>query len=230
MPVTLFCFPFAGGSSALFHKIKRDIQNVDIQVMEYPGHGRRFSEPLKNRFADLENNLYDSLKPLLKQPYAIYGHSLGALIGFELTRKIIRNGDPAPQNFILSGRRAPHIPPSMPQIHHLERESFIEKFEQYYQPLPSEIKNEPSTLALFLPIIKADISVLEDYQFDGYNEILPCPITAIAGDSDLHSSLADVKLWKKYTSQFNCYEIKSDHYSFFSDNIEFTKLVSKILN
>ncbi len=119
--------------------------------MRLPGHGSRILEPAYTRTDGLIDSLMEDLPPYLDQPYALFGHSMGALISFELARAMRRNGLPLPVALFVSGHRAPHLPSTRGPIHHLPDEQFLEALARYNGTPPVALENE-ELMALMIPI------------------------------------------------------------------------------
>lgn len=238
-PTTLFCFSYAGGSTSVFVRWKSFLPNsITLQPIEYPGRGTRFRDPLQTDFDTLVTGLVDHMvanfQPLLSKPYALYGHSLGTLVVFEVAHKLQDLGYPAPHHLFVSGRKAPHVPRIMPLISQLSDSQFLSAIEQDYQPLPSVIKQDPETLALFLGILKADFSVLESYRYNNHSLLpspLPCPITAIGGDRDPIANEELLSTWAAHTTKaFRTVIIPGDHYSMVSEPGALIKEIVRDMN
>src|SRR5262245_29976727 len=102
----LYCFPFAGGTAAVFHGWRvNPPAGVAVHAVEYPGHGARWGEPADETVEDLAGRLADELHP----PYALLGHSFGALVAFQVARRLRDLGAPAPARLVVSAARAPHL-------------------------------------------------------------------------------------------------------------------------
>src|SRR5262245_15655004 len=106
----LFCFPFAGGTaSSFFDWRQRCADGVEVHPVEYPGRGRRWSETPAETTEVLADTLAGELRTRAEGPYAVLGHSFGALVAFEVASRLRRAGGPAPVRLFVSGARAPHL-------------------------------------------------------------------------------------------------------------------------
>ena len=93
----------------------------------------------------------------------MFGHSMGALVAFELARRFGDDEGSAPTHLFVSGRRAPHLPPRHPAITHLPDDKFVQEIRRRYNGIPDEVMQHPDLLALLLPGLRADLSVIEAY-------------------------------------------------------------------
>ena len=160
----LICLPHAGGGASGFHPLAallpRDIEMLTVQL---PGRESRLSEPPFRRMAPLIDALTDAVSPLLDRPYALFGHSMGALIAYELGRAFERDRLPLPRTTIVSGRRAPTVPNTEAPLHRLPDDQFVEALVARYDAIPKVIRDEPELMALFMPVLKADFEIFESH-------------------------------------------------------------------
>jgi len=180
----LICLPHAGGGASGFHPLAallpRDIEMLTVQL---PGRESRLGEPPFRRMEPLIDALTDAVAPLLDRPYALFGHSMGALIGYELGRAFERKRLPLPRTMIVSGRRSPTVPNTEAPLHRLPDDRFVEALVARYDAIPKVIRDEPELMALFLPVLKADFEVFESHH---HTETRPldCALAIYGGRSD----------------------------------------------
>lgn len=199
--IHLFCFPFAGGSSRMYHPWSTHLpSNIQVCPLELPGRGQRFTHPPFRNLPTLIATLGPLLLPHLDQPFAFFGHSLGALISFELVRWLRRQQAPLPQYLFVSGRSAPQVPHLIPALHQLPDPDFIAGLRTY-NGTPESVLNHPELMEVLLPTLRADFELFETYQYC-HEAPLPCPIYTFAGQTDPLTSLPSVKAWQSQTSQF----------------------------
>ena len=116
----LFCFPYAGGGASIFRTWPERLPpDIEVCAIQLPGREDRFGEPTFENLSSVIDVLADVLCPYTDFPFAFFGHSLGALISFELTRRLRRQKTPCPMQLFVSGHRAPQIPDPDPPIHQL---------------------------------------------------------------------------------------------------------------
>lgn len=108
--ITLFCFPYAGGSAVAYNKWKKyNNTNIEIIPIELAGRGKRFGEELYDKIEDAVDDVYEIVKSNINGPYGLFGHSMGSIIAYELARKINNSNLPNPEYIFVSGRKPPHI-------------------------------------------------------------------------------------------------------------------------
>jgi medium-chain acyl-[acyl-carrier-protein] hydrolase len=152
------------------------------------------------------------LLPWLDIPYAIFGHSMGALLAFECARKLRREGHPMPVWLFLSGRRAPDIQDDTKLLHSLSDREFVEELTRRYDGIPQEFLTNPELREVFLPILRADISVVESYRYDD-DAPLDCPITIFSGAKDASVNWNNLIAWKRQTrGRFAMHVLPGGHF------------------
>lgn len=191
----LFCFPYAGGGAAVYRSwstlLPAEIQLAPVTLR---GRGSRFTEAPLERLDEVTESLAEELAPYLDMPFAFFGHSMGALIAYELTRLLRGRGGPLPEHLLVSGRRAPQVPSDRPDLHTLPEPDLKEELRRL-DGTPEEIIASPELMELFLPILRADFSVCETYR---YREEAPldCPVSAFGGLEDRDVAREHVEAWR----------------------------------
>jgi len=194
----MFCFPYAGGASDVFRGWRRHFPaEVDICLVHLPGRGKRMGERPFTRLNVLVEEIADVICAESPDPYVLYGHSMGALISFELARELRRRHSIGPRQLFLSGGRAPTMPRESLTFN-LPDDEFIAKLRRL-NGTPPELLDVPDARDLFLPLLKADFEVVDTFVYQA-EEPLSCPITAYGGLDDEFVSLEDLREWQKQTS------------------------------
>ena len=208
----LFCFPYAGGGASIFRAWPTYLP-VDIEVcsIQLPGHETRLSEPLFTSLEALVSVLAQVLQPYLMQPFAFFGHSLGALVGFELARTLRQWGQPGPIHLFVSGHSAPQIPQTDPLVHQLPQADFIQKLTSL-NGTPIEVLQNPELMELLYPVLRADFALNETYV---YRPGLPldCALSALGGLHDDLAGRSDIEPWREQTrGRFSLRILPGDHF------------------
>ncbi len=208
----LFCFPYAGGSASVFQSWRRMFpQEIDICPVELPGHGGRLNEPLFKQLLPLVRATADGILPFLETPFAFFGHSMGALISFELARYLEQKYHLSPRWLLLSGRAAPQVKKVDAPIYKLPDLEFKKKIQEL-NGTPSEVLSHKELMDLLLPILRADFATCETYIYQP-GPPLKCPITVFGGMQDKDVRVDDLKAWKEQTSgKFSLYLFPGDHF------------------
>ncbi len=227
---SLLCFPFAGGGTVAFHPWKKLLHpDIALLLVQLPGREMRLREEPFRSLTPLIEALVSELIPWLKPPFAFYGHSMGALIVFEVTRMLRDMGAPIPSHLFVSSFRAPHLPDPDYMIAKLPENEFIEKLKQYDGIAPAILSN-PELMEIFLPILKADFNILASYHYT-QKEPLPCPITAFAGLSDPKVNKEQIEAWQDHTTgRFDSYFFPGGHFFMNGSQTEVLKLINRYLD
>lgn len=208
----LFCFPYAGGDAQVYRAWPRQLPpSIEVLAARLPGRGLRIKEAPFRDLTPMVAAVASAITPYLDRPFAFFGHSMGALIGFELTRLLDERGDRGPAHLFVSGRRAPQIPNDRPDTYDLPDDEFI-KYLRSLKGTPAEVFDHPELLELMLPLLRADFSVVETYQYRTGPD-LGCPVTAFGGESDEEVSVDEIKAWGEQTSgRFDARIMPGDHF------------------
>lgn len=208
----LFCFPYAGGSAEVYRSWRRWFpKQVDLCLVHLPGRGRRMNEQAFTRTIPLVNAIADRIGPETDVPYALYGHSMGALIGFELTRELFRRRCAGPQHLFVSGHRAPQWPRTDPTTFNLPHDEFIAKLGKL-NGTPREVLDNPELMELFIGLLRADFEMVETYEYHP-TEPLSCPITVYGGLHDKEVPVESCRAWQEQTSaSCNVKMVNGDHF------------------
>lgn len=195
----LFCLPYAGGSASVFAKWRRRLPEwIELHPLELAGRGRRIKEPLPSSLEEAVEDLITVIRPLLgSASYALFGHSMGSLLAFELARRIRDASLPEPGILIVSGRSAPHIP-CTGNVHRMSDEQFRDELLNI-GGTPAELFETPSLSNLFVPIIRSDYHMIETYRFSERTERLRCEMIVMSGEND-RTMQGKMEEWQRHTT------------------------------
>jgi medium-chain acyl-[acyl-carrier-protein] hydrolase len=209
----LFCFPHVGSGAAQFRAWADLLPNsVEVCAVRLPGRETRMREPALTRLSDIVAATREAMLPLLDVRFAMFGHSMGALLAFEIARSLAAAGDPVPQHLIVSARRAPYLPEPEAPMHKLDEPRFVAELARRYGPQSTLLLDDPELRALFLPVLRADFEAVETYSYVP-GEKLPCPITALGGLDDARATEAELSAWRTLTrSNFTLHRFAGDHF------------------
>lgn len=228
--VHLLCLPFSGGNCYSYRGFEAHLaEGIRLIAFDLPGHGRRLAEPLLRDIHAMVNDLYRQVQQYWHGPYALYGHSLGTLLGYLLACKIASQRQPMPLRLFVSGRQGPSVPEKNDNIHLLPDEQFIAKVMEY-GGIPQQIAAEKELMALFVPIMKADFEALANYEHISA-PLLDLPITVLFGsDDDDHLTQDETLQWQDVTQQkVIVREFPGNHFFIFDHLPEIGQLISQTL-
>jgi medium-chain acyl-[acyl-carrier-protein] hydrolase len=182
-----------------------------VCAIQLPGRGGRIFEQPAISLAQTIEELLQAFRPYRETPFALFGHSLGSLISFELVRRL-RAMAIQPVHLFVAGRYAPHLSDPKPPIRHLTTPEFIDAVRQRYQGIPDEILHDAEMMNLWLPALRADITMNETYQFTD-ETLLECPISSFGGLDDRSVTPEELVAWRNQTSgTFRFRMFPGDHF------------------
>ena len=209
----LFCFAYAGGGTAsYFHWAKLVPKEVELYAIRLPGRESRMKEPPYVHLSALLKDLKEVLSPYLSKPFVFFGHSMGALLAFELIRELRRYNDAQPLHLFAAGHRAPQIPDPQPPLYQMPDAEFIHEMQHRYNGIPPAILSNQELLVLFLPAMRSDITILDTYRYVD-EPPLACPISVFGGENDNSVSYEELDAWRYQTkNSFNLKMFPGDHF------------------
>ena len=211
-PERLFCFPHAGGGPAFFRPWCREFApDVDVRPIQLPGRETRLGEQPYRRLADLLDPLCAALDPYLDRPYAFFGHSMGALVAFEVARRLSAGSRPGPACLMVSGRRGPTLPSRRPIIFDRPDGEFLAEVARL-GGMPPEVLAQPDLVELLLPLLRADYELSETYRRLPGGP-LTCPVVAYGGAADPEVERSELAGWEpETTGGFTVRIFPGDHF------------------
>jgi surfactin synthase thioesterase subunit/GNAT superfamily N-acetyltransferase len=226
----LFCLPYAGGDGAVFSAWPAGLPaSVEVCPILLPGRAGRIAEPLVGNMTLLVAAVAKGLADWTDRPFALFGHSTGALVAFELARRLEQEGR-APAGLFVSGCGAPQLPPGRPgRIHDLPAAEFLEQLRAL-GGTPDAMLADPELRDLMLPILRADFRLTETYRYEP-GVPLRCPITAFTGVQDRFVSRRSAEAWRDQTTgAFDLRMLPSDHLFPISDRQLLLQLLASKLS
>ncbi len=197
--VRLFCLPYSGAAANIYYPWSDILPSSwEVCPVQLPGRGARMAEPLAVSLGPQVEALADGLLPYLDKPFAFFGHSMGALLSFELARRLRRAAAPLPVHLFVSGHPAPQLPDRNPPLHALPQGQFLEKLREL-NGTPEEVLQHQELLELLVPILRADFAVCETYVYQA-EPPLPCPISAYSGLGDDYVNRHELEAWQAQTT------------------------------
>jgi len=194
----LFCFPHAGGGTGTFTAWAGGLwPGIELTAVCPPGRERHLAAAPHRDLVSLVAALDCVLSPRLRPPYAFFGHSLGALLAFELARVLARRGT-GPAHLFLSASRPPHLLRREPELHQLDDASLLAVLSRH-GGIPEDLASMPGMVELVLPPLRADLEILAGYRSQP-GDPLACAMTAMGGDQDSDVLPASLLEWRSLTT------------------------------
>lgn len=192
----MVCFPHSGGGPSSFRGWEEAFGGrIEIWRALMPGRGQRAREPLARDWAPLVAHMSEGIAASVQPPFALFGHSLGAALAFEVARKLAADGL-EPAHLVVSARVAPDIPHAL--LVPADDGDLLRRVDEVYGGVPAAIRSSPDLLSYFMTIIRADLELSASYEFRP-GPRLRVPITALGGDNDPTVSPADLARWGAHT-------------------------------
>jgi surfactin synthase thioesterase subunit len=193
----LYCFAHGGGSAAEYLRWARSLPGAELHAVQLPGRGTRLGEPVFTSMDTLVEGVLANV-PLGAAPYAFFGHSLGSLIAYEVTRALRIADRPLPARLVVSGYPAPHLPHTSQGLHTLPDDELIEAIARIHGGIPEEVLASAELRELAATALRADYQVLETYSWRE-DEPLSLPITVFGGLAD-HVTAEQLQAWQELTT------------------------------
>lgn len=226
----LFCLPYAGGSEVIYYKWKKYLNSsIHLEAIELKGRGKRFNDKPYGNLEEAVEDIYENIKDkLLQDEYAIYGHSMGSVLAYELYYKIYNEKVNLPKHIFFSGHKEPSMPRRKKKLYLLQDEQFIKEIIEL-GGTPQDVVDNKELLQLFIPILRSDFKILENYIYKEKKEKIQCDISILNGKED-DITLDELLSWKIHGDKgFKIYNFEGDHF-FINNNVEnITKIINATL-
>ena len=209
--VTLFCFPYAGGGTMAYRNWRDALPGAAVIATRLPGRESRLGEPPLTSLQSLVEIVGSEIVPHLREPFAFFGHSMGAIIAFELTRWLRANNRAMPGSLHVSAARAPqfrlnHKPGPEP-----DETAFLDELRRL-EGMPRDVLDNPELMSVVLPALRADANLYREYVYQP-GDPLPVPIHAYGGASDPNVHRDHLERWREQTtSQFSMQQFEGGHF------------------
>jgi len=208
----LFGFPWAGAGASVFRTWPDHLpESLELCVPCLPGRDARVDEAPVSLMAPLVASLAQEMLPWLNLPYALFGHSMGALVSFDLAHELSRIGSP-PAHLFVSGQRGPRLAYPGQPIFALPDERFLAEIKARYNNIPQAVLEDRAMMRVLLRRLRADFTLVEDYRYRAERRLVS-PITAFGGTEDRRITRELVEAWSAETSgSFKVCMLPGDHF------------------
>ncbi len=209
----LFVIPYAGGTTSIYRNWGKELHpSIEIVPLELAGKGMRFGEDFYPDFESALNDLYHNLLSKSdNDPYALFGHSMGGLLAFELAHKLQRTNFRKPEHVFLSGMSLPNIK-SAKKYSNLDDKQLLNELI-LLGGTPIEIIESEELISLFLPIVRSDFTLIENRNIPSYYPHLQMDASILSGTDDSTISAIEPESWEAlFEKKCSFYNINGDHF------------------
>ena len=195
----------------MFRRWRGELPGVDVRAVELPGHGTRAREAPLTNLPTLVRQVAEAIEARAGRPFAFFGHSLGALVAFEVARALRREYGIEPLHLFVSGREAPHVASADPSYHALPDDELLQVLRDL-KGTPAEVLENVELMQMLLPLLRADFALVESYHYS-VDAPLRCAITAYGGTDDATVRIERLEAWREQTTgPFTVRMIEGDHF------------------
>jgi len=194
----LVCFPHVGGAATYYFPLSRSLSPaVEVVAVQYPGRQDRRHEAVVDNIQDLADRAFAVLREVVEPPFALFGHSMGAIVAFEVAGRFERVAGTPPVRLFVSGRRAPsrHLRGGV----HLLTDAGLVAELRHVGGTDEAFLADEELRAMLLPVIRADYKAVETYLWPR-QQPLTCPITVLVGDRDPQTTVDDAAAWTEHST------------------------------
>ena len=227
--IRLFCFPYAGGRAEIFQSWQQAIDPaVEVIAVNYPGRGKRIGATPITDCKTLVTNLLPEFMAYTDKPFAFFGHSMGALVSFELASQLQVKGISGLKHLFLSARRAVHLPFNNTNFHTLPDDEFVNMLQKL-GGTPQEVFDHPELMALLIPILRGDFMLSETYCYQAGTR-LKTNTSILYSNEDQYVQKEQVTGWQDVIEgQLDFTEFPGGHFFMHSQQHAVTNLVKRRL-
>ena len=226
----LFCFTYAGGNAAFFDRIEKDLPEIKIIKLEYSGHGTRHREPLYKSFQELADDMYSQLKKeYTESDYSMFGYSMGTISLVEVLRRIMENNEISlPDNVFLAAHE-PQTKAELSDFTSDELDKWVKNRTIKFGAIPEKLIENKSFWRMYLPLYRADYSIIGEYKFDELRLSTDIPATVFYSETD--TPLYGMKMWRKYfTGNIEFHQYEGTHFFIQNHHEEIAEVIRKRMN
>ncbi|PHS10321.1 MAG: thioesterase [Kordia sp.] len=226
--IKLFCLPYAGGSVTVYYKWREYLNDyVEFIPIEYRGRGQRMKEPFYTSINEGVDDVFSIIKDQIQDGnYMFFGHSMATLFLYELGHKIKDELLPPPIHMFLSGRTPPHFHKNYESTDEMSDKEFLLKLKNY-GGTSKEFFESKELLQIFLPILRSDYKIVEDYDYEPKSELLNTNVSFFFSKEDSHVSMDKVNIWQDYIiGSLKVYDFEGGHFFIHDDTEKIVRIIN----
>lgn len=208
----LFCFTYAGGNAAFFDVIEKDLPEIELVKLEYSGHGTRHKEPYYQDFGELTDDMFRLLRERYSgEAYSFFGYSMGTIALAEVLKRIIADSMMENPSHVFLAAHEPHSKAELVGFTDDELDEWVKDRTIRFGAVPEKLINNKSFWRMYLPIYRADYSIIGKYRFEDLSLKTSIPATVFYSETD--TPRREMELWKKYfTGDCEFFQYEGTHF------------------
>lgn len=217
----LFCFTYAGGTKEFFNEIEDDLTGINLVKLEYAGHGERHKEKFYNTFDELADDLFREIQNSLYKDYSLFGYSMGSISAVEVLKRIIDKDLPQPKNIFLAAHE-PHTKAELLGFSADELDEWVKNRTILFGAVPEKLLNNKVFWRTYLPVYRADYTIIDKYKFDNLRIRSSVPATVFFSETD--TPYEEMKQWNNF---FSCdfYQFPGTHFFIHQHHEEMARII-----
>jgi pyochelin biosynthesis protein PchC len=224
----LVCFPHAGGSASYFFPFSKLLTpEIEVLSIQYPGRQDRRAERCIESISELADEVQMALRDWVRRPYAFFGHSMGAILAFEVAQRLAEANEGGPRWLFASGRRAPSR--YRDENVHLTDDELLALELSAIGATDRTFLDDPELRSVILPVTRSDYKAIETYRCKPGSR-LKCPITVLVGDRDLKTSAEEAAAWREHSlGRFDLHTFPGGHFYLDENRTSVAELITSSL-
>jgi len=225
----LFCFTYAGGNTTFFDEIENDLEGFEVVKLEYSGHGSRHKEALYQNFSELADDMYSLIKKNYSGgDYALFGYSMGTISLVEVLIRITERKEISFPRYVFLAAHEPKTKMELAGFSQGEQDEKVKERTIRFGAVPERLINNKSFWRMYLPLYRADYSLIGKYRFEELSFTSDIPAVVFYSESD--TKRTDMEQWNKIFIG-NCYlkEFTGNHFFIHEYHGEMAEIIRKAL-
>ncbi len=225
----LFCFTYAGGNASFFDLIGREMEGVSLAALEYPGHGLRCREACCRSFSELADDQIERLRERYTGgDYALFGYSMGSITLVEVLKRILADGALPPPRAVFLAAQEPRTKIELKGFTEAERDEWVRERTIRFGGVPESLLENKSFWRLYLPLYRADYTILAKYRFEDI--ALRCEIPAVVFYSESDTPSGEIQMWRNhFVGPCEFYRFEGNHFFITQHHAEMAQIISRRL-
>lgn len=225
----LFCFTYAGGTAAFFDDIEKDLPEIDFLKLEYAGHGTRHREKFYSSFDELSDDMYRMLKEQYAGgEYFLFGYSMGTITLVEVLKNILADSTMMKPSHVFLAAHEPHTKAELADFSSGELDEWVKRRTIMFGAVPEKLMNNKPFWRMYLPIYRADYSLIGNYRFEELDLKTTVPAAVFYSETD--TPLRDMELWKQFfTGECSFHRYEGRHFFIQEHHREMAEIIRDTL-